>query len=1128
MLRLNTKKILSLTVLSILAAAALRAQTPEITELLPNQPLEQEISENVSHKFLIRAGTGDFFRVVVEQKNADVELKLIDSAGQPIYEVDNSNSREEPERASYVADRTSEFRLEISFVKKLSGAAAGRDYRVMLEAPRPASESDRTRLKAERLYDEANRMRFRRDGASRQDSIKVFQEAAALFAAIDDRPGEAFAYHSLGQINSLLSNLEESRTNHAKAAAIFLELNLRPQYARAITDQAAVYFIERNLEQSEKLCLEALKVFEELGDRRGQAEITGNLGAIYDGKDRSRKALEYYFRALPILQAENDKLQEGSILSRIGSVYDDLGEPFPALEFYEKALKIRRELKDERTEAYTLANMSVVLKNLGYYDRAIEASERALQIFSQIGQKYGEAATLNNLGNLNNDLNDNEQALENYERALAIVREIKLRDNEAATLLNIANLKLRASDTQTSLKFFGDSLQIFRELKNRRGEGRALVKIGETYLKAGDREKALEYFDQALPIFREIEDRSWEGATLFFIGDARRQAGSFPAAKTVLLDALQIRRDLKESSDQAQNLLALARVEKKLNNFAEAQNRIEEAIGILENTRANISRRNLRNTYFSAKQDFYDFYVQLLVERHRKEPLEGFDALAFEASERARARSLLESLGEARFDIRAGVSARTLEREKVLRQTINAKDVLRLNALNAGQKEKAGDFEKELAELLRQYADVQTKIRAESPQFAALIQPEVVSLAKFQAEVLDEDSVLLEYSLGEERSFLFVADKSSLQIVELAKRAEIESSVRQFLEKIKTQRGDTLRENRRKERRVLETGTAHWKKERDDLSRMLLGAASEKIENKRLLIVGSGILQYVPFAALASPNVENGFLIETNEIVVLPSASVSKVLRESKRTIQNTPGRLAVMADPVFAADDVRVKTFAGQKPAEKPANQPVTVHRRANRLRSDFSRLRFSRREAEEITRLLPAGQRFVAMDFAANMKTANSDDLRNAKFIHFATHGFINSDYPELSGIVFSLVDETGQSQDGFLRLHDIYNLRLNADLVVLSACDSALGKEINGEGIIGLTRGFMYAGAPSVVASLWKVEDRATAELMKRFYRAMLRDKQKPAEALRTAQIEMLTDAQWQKPFYWAAFMLQGEWE
>jgi CHAT domain-containing protein len=192
------------------------------------------------------------------------------------------------------------------------------------------------------------------------------------------------------------------------------------------------------------------------------------------------------------------------------------------------------------------------------------------------------------------------------------------------------------------------------------------------------------------------------------------------------------------------------------------------------------------------------------------------------------------------------------------------------------------------------------------------------------------------------------------------------------------------------------------------------------------------------------------------------------------------------------------------------------------------FLRLRFTRVEAEAIASLAPEGRKFSALDFVASRATVNQTDLSGFRYLHFATHGLLNSRRPELSGIVLSLVDEQGQPQDGFLRLHEIYNMKLNADLVVLSGCRTALGKEIKGEGLIGLTRGFMHAGAKSVMASLWGVEDRATAELMKRFYAGMLGEGLSPSAALCAAQRAMLKDKHRPQPYYWAAFTLQGEWK
>jgi CHAT domain-containing protein len=238
---------------------------------------------------------------------------------------------------------------------------------------------------------------------------------------------------------------------------------------------------------------------------------------------------------------------------------------------------------------------------------------------------------------------------------------------------------------------------------------------------------------------------------------------------------------------------------------------------------------------------------------------------------------------------------------------------------------------------------------------------------------------------------------------------------------------------------------------------------------------------------------------------------------------------LAVFADPVFAAGDSRVKRPVAQ--GEGPAGTGELV-RSAEELGLDgarLPRLPGTRREAAAIAALVPEAARSISTDFDASRVALSSPDIAQYRILHLATHGLLNSVHPELSGVVLSLVDRQGQAQDGFLRLHEVYNLKLAAELVVLSACQTALGKEIRGEGLVGLSRGFMYAGAPRVMASLWKVDDRATAELMKRFYSAMLgKDALRPAAALRAAQVQMWKTKGFEDPYYWAAFTLQGDWK
>jgi CHAT domain-containing protein len=324
------------------------------------------------------------------------------------------------------------------------------------------------------------------------------------------------------------------------------------------------------------------------------------------------------------------------------------------------------------------------------------------------------------------------------------------------------------------------------------------------------------------------------------------------------------------------------------------------------------------------------------------------------------------------------------------------------------------------------------------------------------------------------------------------------------------------------------------------LTRTLLGPVAGQLGRKRLVIVADGMLHYIPFGALPDPNRLGGSdgswqpLIVEHEVVNLPSAPTIVVLRRELAGRKPAARTLAGLADPVFSKDDERISPGARlaapqtAQPATDPLNERILVETAgAAPGEPRIRRLPFTRLEADQILPFVPASAGMKALDFEANRATAMSDQLGQYRYVHFATHGLADSERPELSTIVLSLFDEQGRPQDGFLRAHEVYNLNLPAEMVVLSACETGLGKLTRGEGLVSLTRGFMYAGAARVVVSLWSVNDRATAELMVKFYRRVLVDGERPAAALRAAQVEMWRDKRREAPYYWAAFTLQGEW-
>jgi CHAT domain-containing protein len=575
----------------------------------------------------------------------------------------------------------------------------------------------------------------------------------------------------------------------------------------------------------------------------------------------------------------------------------------------------------------------------------------------------------------------------------------------------------------------------------------------------------------------------------------------------------------------------MARLESDRGNLAEAKSRIEEALTVIESLRINVKSHQLRASFFASVRVFNELNIDLLMRLHKERPAEGFDALALQASERGRARSLLELLAEAGTEIRQGVDPSLLERERVLRQSISDKANAQIRLLSGKHTgEQAAASAKELDALTTDYEQVLARIRQTSPRYAALTEPSPLTLKEIQSDLLDDETLLLEYALGEKKSFLWAVTPASIQSFELPGRAEIEEAARRVYESL-TARNQTIAGETPEQRRTrIDRADAEYPKASTALSRLLLGPVAAGLKSKRLVVVGEGILQYIAFGAVPSPAAGYRPLVIDHEIISLPSASVLAVLRREAAGREAPDKTLAVLADPVFDSNDPRIKRPGKASATGAGEAAPVADLKRSateSGLR-DFVRLRFSRQEADQIAGLASEGKKLQAVDFAANRATATSPELARYAIVHFATHGLINNQHPGLSGVVLSLVDERGNPQNGFLRLYDIYNLKLQADLVVLSACQTALGKEIKGEGLVGLTRGFMYAGTPRVVSSLWQIDDRASAAFMGRFYEAMLRQGLRPAAALRAAQLSMSKDKRWRAPHYWAAFTLQGEWK
>jgi CHAT domain-containing protein len=607
-----------------------------------------------------------------------------------------------------------------------------------------------------------------------------------------------------------------------------------------------------------------------------------------------------------------------------------------------------------------------------------------------------------------------------------------------------------------------------------------LNRLGAALRKLGRNEKAIEIFEQALGIAREMRLIPLEGSILNSLGYAYFNLGRLDQALECSEQALVHARNMKYRAKEAATLHQLAQIMQARGDLGRSRANIEECLQIAESLRSEIYNQESRASYFTSAREYHEFFIDLLMRLDQSNPGQGYDALALEASERGRARGLLELLTEAVTDIRQGVDARLLEQERTLARRLNAKAQQLSLRRTPGQ---SAALNQEISDLENEYQQTQAAIRRSSPRYASLTSPQPLRLSEIQGQ-LDEETLLLEFTLGEARSFLWAVGKNSLASFELPGREQVEQASRRVYD-LMTARSRTLRlETPLLRRDRISKADAQLTEAAGQLSRMLLSPAAAALGSKRLVIVADGALQYLPFSMLSAPQsqgVSPRPLILDHEIINLPSASTLAAQRRELAGRTPAPKTLAVIADPVFAASDERMKTLVrnastgkGQTHADA-LTASVENTRIIEHLSEDspagparnlvIPRLPFTRREADQISAIAsgsPGSETLKALDFKANREVFSNSQLSRYRYVHFATHGLLDSRRPGLSALVLSLVDEQGRSQDGFLRAHEIYNMSLPAELVVLSACQTGLGKEVKGEGLVGLTRGFMYAGA------------------------------------------------------------------
>jgi CHAT domain-containing protein len=861
---------------------------------------------------------------------------------------------------------------------------------------------------------------------------------------------------SAAELNFTLGEYRQSLECSHRAASDFHKANERLGESRALGRVAQVSALLGDHEQARILARKALNYYSKYGDKlpaslnQPFSQALSHAGEVYYCKGDLTAAYEYFEKSLRFAIAASDRDCEARARLFLGYISATTGDTKDAKKQFERSLNLSRELGNPASEGLALAAVATAHSWARDNEWAIKLYRQALANFRQIGDLQNEAAILVGIGQAYQNLHESHAALSHYKEGLKIFEEDGNLDYAAVALYQIAKLLEADGAVNEAEQYYKRCLRLSRGARKERILTYALKDLTALQMMQVRRRDTLREYHRALRFYERIGDRLGQALTLNNIGELYFASGKKSKSLDAYRRALALSPQSGDRSLEVTTRYNIAKVERALGKIQQAVGTIKASIDLIEELRSNVSTVDLRSSYFSGQRKNYDLYIDLLMQLDQQLPGKGLAALALLASENSRARTLREILAE-----------NTYSRQDTV------KEPMKLSS----------------------------------------------SLGSIQSELRGGNTLLLEYALGDERSYLWSVTEDSVKGYVLPGKGTLEQSARALYTTITARQLINAQVDDTYQARV-EAADKQYQQEALHLSRMLLEPVVHELGNNRLIIVSEGALQFVPFEALPTPSIAKGdvgepnsLLISRHEIVSLPSMSVLTEIRAIKRQ-PSLSGRIAVFADPVSSASDDRLRS-----------SSPSAVSA------SSLIRLAHSAEEADEIAKISPRNT-WIAKGFDANREKVLTSLLTEYRIVHFATHGLIDTQHPELSGLVLSIARPDGSLENGYLKLHDIYGLKMAADVTVLSACDTALGKDVKGEGLIGLTRGFIYAGSKSVVASLWKVDDRATAVLMKHFYEKMLRDGLPPAAALRSAKEIVRQQPGWSAPYFWAGFVIQGE--
>jgi CHAT domain-containing protein/Tfp pilus assembly protein PilF len=1070
--------------------AAPAAAKAEAQALSPGAILERTLPPGGRDEIPLDLQEGAYIRFFFDSTDLYLDVQLLGPSGEPVARAESSQGH-----LSAIATAAGRYRLAVAPLNP----KAGGPYRLIVEELRPSREGDADRVKADAGL--AAAIRLEAEDKPDQGAEKA-REALDLYRKVQDPDGQFEAWNEIGSAYSLKKEKDSEAATllaYQKGLEVAEAAGNRRNQARVLTSLGLFLIRPQTASGAEKAqtYLErALPLWEELGDSYHQSLVLYHLAIGRYLTGRLDEAIELYQKALPLTQSA---ILTTRIWNGIGNAYSARGESRKALESFDTALKIAEDGGDRGAEATALTSAGNIYQRRGEPQRAFRNFQSAFEINQQDPDlQPAVGKVLLQIGSVNMDLGQTEEAFAAYQRALESSQGSEGAWVMANALWSIGRVDRVRGNPRDALEHLGKGLEIAVNAKIDRTQAAIHHEIGVTQLDLRQFPEAVSSLEKALPL-RQKTDRLGEALTRQALGKAWLEQGSLPRAGSFLDEALKIADDVGAPLIRSSIHYDLARLRRREARLPDALSEIKTAIALLEAVRSDLSEDRLRTSFFASRRPYYDFLVDLLMELERREPGRGYEGEALRASEKGHARGLLDLLSQGRVELTRGIDPDLRRREA----EVNA----RLSQIQSSLVEERSDTRKgrapvistlssSLQEALREQRDVETEIETRSPRYYQLRYPSSLGPTDVQRLLPSRDSVLLEYFLGEQGSYLFVVTAGGLTAHPLSLSAE---EISREIGRIETgfKPGGLL--------------SFAYKQAAYRLYQTLIAPAREELAGKRhLLIVPDGALSALPFEALLTRPAQGGaaglrYLLYDFSVSYIPSASVLSSLSLQRPAVAVGGTALRFVA---FAPD------YGPAQGQEQVKSASGSVREAAVPGSSELPELVGARDEVQEIARRYPPNTAKVFLGRDASRENVQKGPLIS-DHIHFAGHGLTNDEHPEDSALVMS---------DGLLRVSDIFNLELKTDLVVLSACRTA-GKQVAGEGLVGLTRAFLYAGSPSVVVTLWQVVDSSTSDLMRGFYESLDQTRDK-AEALRQAKIRIIQrQGRLALPYSWAPFILVG---